>query len=177
VLKSKNLIIAGIIGMIVVLAGSSSIAQVKLGYIDSQRILMNYQGAIDAQKKLESERNSMALEFQKLQEEFTTGQQNLEQQSMLLSEQSKREKEKELQNLVLRIQQFQQEKEQELLQRRDELLKPVYEKINEAITKIGEDEGFDLIFDAASLLFAKDAFDLTDKMLVELGEKPTTSGE
>ena len=176
-LKSRNLIIAGIIGMIAVLAAGSSIAQVKLGYIDSQRILMNYKGAVDAQKKLESERNSMALEFQKLQEEFSLGQQKLEQQSMLLSEQSRREKEKELQNLVVKIQQFQQEKEQELLKRRDELLKPVYEKINDAITKIGEGEGFDLVFDAASLLYAKEAYDLTDKILVELGEKPTTSVE
>jgi outer membrane protein len=171
VLKNR-LIVGGIfVGLIVLFVAGPGMAQYKLGYIDSQRILMTYSAAVDAQKKLEGERNAASEELQRLQDEFRTSQQQLEKQSMLLTEEKRSEREGELQNLLIRIQQFQQDKEQELMKRRDELLQPVYQSINNAIKKVSEEGGYDFVFDAVNLMHAKEQYDLTDKILEVLNQQ------
>jgi Skp family chaperone for outer membrane proteins len=48
---------------------------------------------------------------------------------------------------------------------------PVFDEINEAIHKVGEEEGYDFIFDAVAgnIVYAKEDHDVTDKVLKELG--------
>lgn len=156
-------------------------AQMKMGYINSQEILSKHKEAVDAQKKLETENEKWGRELQQMQEEFQTLQEQLDQQSLLLSQEKKTEKAQELQNLAIRIQQYQNEKwgeQGEFFKRREELLQPVFDKINEAIQKVGNDEGYDFIFDsvAGNILFAQDKYDLTQKVLDEL-EKVTAGNE
>ena len=159
--------------------GTGSVsAQLRLGYVDSQKILANYQPAIDASKKLESERTTIIQELQKMEEEIRSTQQTLEQQSLLLSEEKKRQKTQEIQDMIIRLQQQEQEKNQELARRQQELLAPVYESINEAIGKIRETGNYDFILDAAALLDAKEEYDITDTILKELGaEVPPKTAE
>jgi len=177
VLHKRNVISVAFFVVMGVFGSEAVFAQLKLGYIDSQKIVMTYTPAVEAQKKWEGERNSIAQELQKMVEELRASQASLEQQSLLLSEAKKREKTQELQEMDRRIQEFQQEKDQELLNRREELLKPVYEEINAAIQKIKERDGYDLIFDATALLEAKEQYDLTDIVLKELGEEPSKGDE
>lgn len=155
-------------------------AETKIGYIDSQRILSTYPPAVDAQKELEGESSKWGQELQKMNEEFQMLQEQLDQQSLLLSEEKKRERAQELQNLALKIQQYQNEKwgeQGEFFKRREELLKPVFDQINEAIKKVGYDEDYDYIFDTVSgnILHAKEKYDLTDRILDELEKISTTS--
>ncbi len=159
------------------LVGAQAQAQMKIGYIDSQKILSEYQAAIEAQQKLEKESQEWGQELQKMNERFRELQEQLDQQSLLLSEAKKKEKTQELQNLALEIQQYQNEKwgdSGEFFRRRETLLKPVFDSINEVIHKLGEDEGYDYIFDTVSgnILHAKQKYDLTDQVLAEL-EKAT----
>jgi outer membrane protein len=154
-------------------------ADMKIGYIDSQRILATFPPAVDAQKELEAESAKWGQELQKMNEEFRTLQEQLDQQSLLLSEEKKRERAQELQNLALKIQQYQNEKwgeQGEFFKRREELLTPVFDQINEAIKKVGYDDDYDFIFDVVSgnILHAKEKYDLTDRILDEL-EKISSS--
>ncbi len=155
------------------LASAQAQAQMKIGYIDSQKILSEYQAAIEAQQKLEKESQEWGQELQKMNERFRELQEQLDQQSLLLSEAKKKEKTQELQNLALEIQQYQNEKwgdSGEFFRRREILLKPVFDSINEVIHKLGEDEGYDYIFDTVSgnILHAKQKYDLTEQVLAEL---------
>jgi len=170
----KHILIILLVGLMATGWNSAS-AQLKLGYIDSQKILMTYSKAVDAQKKLEGESNAIVQELQNMEEEIRITNQQLEQQSMLLSDAKKREKAQELQDLYARYQQFQQDKEQEMGQRREELLKPIIDEINATIKTIGEKEGYDMVFDAGSLVHAKESYDLTERVLGDL-EGSTTSG-
>ena len=58
-----------------------------------------------------------------------------------------------------------------------EFSKPIIEKINTLIAKIGEDEGYDFIFDAASgsLVHALPKYDITNQILEELNKKSGTT--
>lgn len=163
------------------LLSAMAFAQVKLGYVDSQRVLASYPPALEAQKKLEAENNQWAQELQKMQDEIKSKQDRLEQQSLLLSEAKKREAAQEIQNLLLKAQQFQNEKwgeEGEFFKRRAELLKPVFDKINAVIAQLGDEGGYDFIFDtqAGVLLYAQPKYDLTDELLSRLQKETGTSG-
>lgn len=170
---------------LVFLSFGTVFAQMKLGYVNSQKILLTYPDAIDAQKKLDAENNKWSTELQKKEEEFRSIQETLEQQSLLLSDAKKQERQQELQNLYVNIQQFQNDKwgeNGEFFKRKEEFFLPIIEKINNAIHKIGEDGDYDFIFDsiAGNILHTKeDKYDLTDLVLEELEKetsKSTTQG-
>ncbi|MBN2201980.1 OmpH family outer membrane protein [bacterium] len=178
--KTQTRVLAMLLGA--ALAGSAA-GQAKLGYVDSPRILASYGPALDAQKKLDGENTQWVQELQKMQEDLQTMQQKLEQQSLLLSDAKKRESAQELQNLALKAQQFQQDHwgdQGKFFQRRGELLQPVFDKINEVINKVGEEGGYDFIFDtqAGNLLYAKSSHDLTADILARLEkESASTAGK
>ena len=147
--------------------------QLKLGYVDSQKILMSYPEAQEAQKKLEAFGLGVNQELKKMEDDFKALQEQLNQQSLLLSEEKKRAKAQELQDMAMQYQQLGQQRQEEIVKKREELFKPVYEKVNTVIKRMGDAEGYDMIFDAinGSLLFAKEQLDLTDKLLKELGKE------
>jgi len=173
VLKKRILPLIGFTVVLGILGWGTVAAQIKIGYVDSQKILSAFPPALDAQKKLEVESNKWGQELQKMQEDLKTLQNQLDQQSLLLSEAKKKEKAQQLQDLAIKIQQYQNEKwgnNGEFFKRRGELLQPVLDQINNAINKVGDEEAYDFIFDsvAGNVLFAKDKYNLTDKILKEL---------
>jgi len=149
------------------------LADGKIGYIDSQKILATYAPAIDAEKQVETESNKWGEELQKMENDFQAQREELEKQSLLLSEEKKLERQQELQTLALEAQKFQNDKwgeQGEYFKLREQLLKPIIDRINSVINRVGEEEDYDFIFDtvAGNLVFAKDQFDLTDRILEEL---------
>lgn len=163
-----------------VLAAFSSarpaMAQLKLGYIDSQKIIESYKEAQDAQKQLASLNEQWQQEAKNMQQDLQEKQDQLESQSLLLSEEKKTEKAQEIQNLYLRFQQFQQEKwgqQGELYVKQKEFMQPVLDKINAGIRRLGAEEKYDFIFDvvAGNILYVSEGQpDLTQRVLDELNK-------
>jgi len=152
----------------------------KVGYVHTQKILTTFKDAVDVNKKIEEIDRQYQAEGREMQQNLKTLQDQYQSQSLLLSDAKKREKEQEIQNLVMKLQQFQREKYDpqtgEIFKKQNELLQPVYDKINAVIKKIGDDEKYDLILDtaSASILHASNAVtDLTDKILEELNKGQT----
>ncbi len=173
--RTKIILTATVVIACIALLGSASNAFAqKIGYIDSRKILSNYKEAQDAQERLDKINREWQEEARELQRQFQELGDQLESQSLLLSEERKQEKQQELQNLYLKIQQFQDDKwgqNGEYFKKNQEIMQPVIDKINAAIKKVGEEQGFDLIFDtvAGNILYASPKMpDLTDVVLEEL---------
>lgn len=156
--------------------------KLKLGYVHSQQILSSYKEAIDVQKKIDELDKQYQTEGRDLQENLRRLQEQYESQSLLLSDAKKKEKEAEIQNLMLKLQSFQQEKYNpqtgEIYKKQAELLQPVLDKINGIITKLGEAENYDLILDTAAgnILYVSDQVaDLTQKILDELNKSQSVN--
>lgn len=160
---------------------SIGLAQLKIGYVDSQKILAQFQEAIDAQNKLEEIRNVYQAEYEAKLREYQEMAQEIESQSLLLSEEKKKEKLKLLQDKAAEIDKYKFEKLNpeggEFYKKNQELFKPVIDKINTVIQKIGTVEEYDMILDASSgvLLHALPKYDLTPQILEELGQGVTAS--
>ncbi len=147
----------------------------KIGYIHSQRILAEFQESIEAQRTLDNEQREWLEEAEKMEAEIAGLEEELENQSLLLSDEKKSERLQEIQMKYLEYQRFQQEiwgETGKLYQRNQELTQPIIDKVNTIIQKIGQDGDYDVIFDAAvgNIVYAKDDFDLTDIVLEDLND-------
>jgi Skp family chaperone for outer membrane proteins len=181
---SKGLIWVACLAVLLTFSAADVLAQ-KLAYINSQKILASYKESQDAQERLDKINKEWETEAREMQKQFQEQGEQLESQRLLLSEERQKEKQQELQNLYMKIQQFQNEKwgqNGEFLKKQDEVMQPVLDKINTAIRKVGEDERFDYIFDtvAGNILYASpNQTDLTDLVLEELekGLEKSSSSE
>ena len=168
---------------LLVLVSSVSLVfgQLEIGYVDSQKIMAQFQEAKDAQQKLDQIRGEYQAEYENKVREYQALAQEIDSQSLLLSEEKKKEKLRLLQDKATEIDQYKFEKLNpeggEFYRKNQEIFKPVIEKINLVIQKIGRVEEYDYIFDATSgvLVHALPKYDLTDQVLEELNRGVTSS--
>lgn len=151
----------------------------KFAYVHTQQIFSEYAEYKEAEDKIAQIRNQYQTEYDQLVQEYTSQLKEIESQSLLLSPEKKQEKEKQMQDKALQIERFKYEKlgpQGELYAKQAELVQPINDKIMAAISKIGEDEGYDFIFDGANgILFAKPETDLTKQVLRALNDKTKTT--
>jgi outer membrane protein len=151
-------------------------ADIKIGYIDSVRILAEYDVAEDAQQTLDNELKAWEEEAEQMHQEVVAMANELESQRLMLSEAKLQEKDAELRQRQQEYERFVQSiwgQEGRAVQRNVELTRPIIEKINEVLARIGEEEDFDIIFDAAngSIAYGKATLDMTERVLEELNKE------
>lgn len=80
-------------------------------------------------------------------------------------------RQEELQRQQEFIQNFEQEAQQKVSAKRDELLSPILQKINDAVKAVAKESGYAMIFDTSSgiMLFAADSEDITAMVKKKLG--------
>ena len=151
------------------------LAEVKIGYVDSNEIMNNFEEVRQIQVDLEKEQRRLENEMNDLMTRLDSLNQDYDRQRLLMSETRRQEKETELRKLKENIQKFQMEKfgpEGEIYRKQTKLLKPVLTKINEAIEKVGSERSYDLILDAQTggIVYALESHNLTEDVLEELSK-------
>jgi outer membrane protein len=169
-----------ILGLVLSIAVPGFAQKLKIGYVHSQKILSDLKEWQDAQKKLDEINRQWENEGMEMQQRLQQLREQFDAQSLLLSETKKKEKQQEIENLMLQLQKFQRDKwdpqQGEILKKQAELVQPILDKINGVIKKIGDDEKFDYIFDTANgamVYYGPDQPDLTDRVLAELNKGQT----
>lgn len=175
-MKIQKIVVVLVFVSIFVLGGwSNGFAQTKIRYVNSQRILAEYPAAQEIQKKLDEIRKGYEDEYNKMLQEYDTLVKDIQNQSLLLSPEKKAEKERQAQDLSAQIEKYRYEKlgpQGEFYKKNMELTQPLYDKIDQVIQKIGNDEGYDFILDVVQgvVLYAKPDYDITDRVLEELNK-------
>ena len=154
---------------------SMAFSEIKIGYVDSNEIMNNFEEVRQVQVDLEKEQKRLEAEFNDLVDSLDSLKQDYERQRLLMSDTRRNEKETEIANKEKSIQKFQLDKfgpEGEIYRKQNQLLKPVLGKIDEAIQKVGNERGYDFILDAMSgaLLYALDSHNLTEDVMEELSK-------
>lgn len=151
----------------------TAVADFKAGYIDSDRLRQEYGPLKDAEAQLGKEVAEWEAEAAEKEQEIIDMRTELEQQSLLLSEDKKQER-------MRLIEQKQMEYQQYLSsilgaggkadQRNAALTAPILEDINEALLELADREGYDLILDVAggNVAYIDENLDLTDLLIEEL---------
>jgi len=154
---------------------SLAFADVKIGYVDSNEIMNNFDEVRQVQADLEKEQRRLESEFNELVYSLDSLKQDYDRQRLLMSDTRRNEKENEIINKEKSVQKFQLDKfgpEGEIYKTQNQLLKPVLAKIDDAIQKVGSERGYDFILDAMSgaLLYALDSHNLTEDVMDELAK-------
>ncbi|MBC35427.1 MAG: hypothetical protein CL663_05230 [Bacteroidetes bacterium] len=136
---------------IVLLACTGTFAQTnaKLGYINSAELLSIMPGADTVETKLNEHRESLAQTIQTMYGEYQNKVQDYQNNVATMSQIIRQTKEKEIQDLERRIQEFQQSADQSFANKRAELLSPLLNRAKEAIDAIANDNGYTYIFDTS----------------------------
>lgn len=163
-------------GLLIILGlVSFSSAELKIGFINSEKILMSYGGTKEAEGKLKKEYAKWEQEATERQKKMKEMKEQLDKQSLLLSAERKKEIESELEREYIEYNKFLQEKfgnQGDAAKRNDELLRPIIEKINKILDTIAKNENYDFIFDArGGVVYAKKAYDLSEKVLQVLNSE------
>lgn len=151
-----------------------SSAQLKIGYVDSNTIMDNLPDAQDARQKLDALVKDWQAELNKKEADWKTKYDDYEKRKLIMTDQTRAEMETELMNMEKDISDYREKKfgtNGELFQKQDELMKPVQNKIFNAIQEIAQDENLDFVFDRSGdvmLLYAKEEYDITNKVLDKL---------
>jgi len=152
-----------------------ALSQTKIGYIDTETIMKKLPEAQDAQKKLDGMVAEWKNQLAKMEDEWKQKYEQYDKRKLIMTEQRRADAERELQNLDRKIAEFRNQKfgqNGELFQKQNELMKPIQDKIFNVLQKIAQEDNYDYIFDKSGqilILYAKDQWDLTNKVLDRLG--------
>lgn len=122
----------------------------KFGHFNSQEIIVTMPEFKKAETEMEALQKKYSEEMQRTQEEFNKKFQEFQQTVDSLPQNIAERRQKELQDMGQRLEAFQQEAMQSIQKAQMELMAPIYNKLNDAIQKVGKKEGLIYIFDLAS---------------------------
>jgi outer membrane protein len=166
-LKAKPLVLASLMSALLFVAGEAA-AELKVGYVNTQRIFRDAPAAQKAGKKLEAEFVKREQDLQAMAKQIQTLQANLEKNSVTMAETERRAKEKEFAELSREFQRRQREFREDLNLRQNEENAAVIEKANKAIKQIAETDKFDLILQ--DVVWVSPKLDITDRVIKALAE-------
>ena len=149
-------------------AAAAGAADLKIGFIDAERINRESAPAERASKLLEKEFAPRAQELQRREAQIKALQGQLEKDAVTMSESDRRAKEQELARVSLDFQRMQREYREDLNLRRNQELSAPFERANRVIRQIAEAEKFDLILQEA--VYRSPRMDITDRVLKALAE-------
>lgn len=142
------------------------LAKDKIGFVDIKKIYDNWEivkkAKADFEKKTEEiEKDSTKLK--KLEEDYN-------QKKNVLTEESRQKKEKEIEELRVSLRTRLIALDEERQKIKKELIELLVKKLENVLKQIAEREGYSLIIDKTTVLYAAEGVDLTDKVIEEFNK-------
>ncbi len=163
-----------VLSTLLILSAPELKAQPKIGYVDSDAIMKQLPDYQDTQKKLDAIIKEWQEELSKMERDWKAKYDDYDKRKLILSEQKRVEIEKELVQTENQISKYRQDKfgvKGELFQKQEDLMKPLQNRIFNAIQKVAKDGDYDFIFDRSGnilFLYAKEQYDVTNLVLEKL---------
>ena len=168
--------------MLIALPNQAS-AQSKIGYIDSEFILGRMTEFTQVQQQVDRLAQEWQSEVDERQQEVDEMFQEYQSRELLYTNeerQRKRDAILQAENDVERLRMQYFGPEGQLFQQQEALMRPIQEKVLEAVETIAERGGYDYVFDKNGgsflFLFARDNLNLSEQVLEELGIDVTAQG-
>lgn len=166
-LAIHSLLAAGLLAL-----GSSPVIaeELKIGYVNSERVLRESNAAKAAQSKLEAEFSRREKDLADVASRLKAASDKLEKEAPTLAEGERLRRQRELVEQDREFQRKRREFQEDLNQRKNEELSAVVERANRVIKQVFEGEKYDLILQEA--VFASSKVDITDKVIKALNAAP-----
>lgn len=157
------------------LFGGNAMAQksIKLGHINSNDLMQIMPGRDSAQAILQQEVTGLEEQLKSMQSEMEKRYNDYMEKQSGWTELIRNTKQRELQDMSTRIQEFQENAQKQLQQREQELLKPIIDRAKQAISDVATEGGYTYIIDsgASAILYSQDSDDIMPMVKKKLGLK------
>jgi outer membrane protein len=145
------------------------LAEVKIGFVDTAKLLEDAPQAKSAQSKIESEFSPREKELVALQREIKTKEDNLARDSAVMSESERSKLERDILSKRRDLKRAQDEFRDDLNIRRNEVLAKLQKDLYEAVVRLGKEQKYDLIL-TQGVVYSSDKVDITSSVLKQLGK-------
>jgi len=162
----KRLVLASLLSLAMVANG----AELKVGYVQVDKILQDAPQTAESGKKLEREFSPRSQELDRMSKQIKDLESTLDKDGLTISEAERRNKERDVQNIKIEFQRKQRELREDINIRKNEELGILQDRINKAVQSVSEVEGYDLVV-YSGVAYASKKIDITDKVLKILGKK------
>jgi outer membrane protein len=169
-----------LLGLVAVLS-TQAYAQ-RFAYVDSDYILSQMPSYKSAQTQIDEQSKKWQEEIDKKFEAIDKLYKQYQAEKVFLTKDMQTKRENEIIEKEREAKKLQNDKfgyEGELFKKREELIKPIQDKVYEAINKVAKNNGLDFIFDKSGdmlMLVSNPKYDRSDEVLEELGVVPTKGG-
>jgi len=133
----------------------------KIGYVNLVKVFDGYQRTQESEGVLEQKGKQKQTELEGRVNELNKLRQGLE----LLNDQARTSKAREIEEKADAFQQFKTKAQRELVRERDRIASQVLDEIEQGIEEYAKANGFSVILDKRSLLYAQQAYEVTDGVL------------
>ncbi|MDX2009267.1 MAG: OmpH family outer membrane protein [Myxococcaceae bacterium] len=160
------------------LVASVARADLKVGYVDLQRALLEVSEGQSAKAKLKSEMDKKKAELDAEQAKLTDDKAVLDKQGAMMSEEVRTQKFTEWQKRLYEAMQKAQKVQMELADKERTELKKIFEKMDPIIASIAQREGLTMVFEKtdSGLVYAPPSLDLTNELVRTYNEKHPSKG-
>ena len=155
--------------ILVILNINFAYAEVKIGFVEVQKILKNAPQTVAANKKLEKEFTKRTARLKKVVKSIKDKESAFRKNSMTMSDDERSKKQKEIQALKIDAQRTEREVREDIdLRRREEIAK-VQAQVNVAVEKVAKEQGYDLVL-YQGVAYAGKKVDITNTVIKALGK-------
>ena len=159
-LFNRHLVVAAALAVAIL---SVAAADLRIGYVNLERILRDSNAAKAAQTKLEQEFSRREREIQNLAAQLKTASEKFEREAPTLPEAQRASRQRQLAEQDREFQRKQREFQEDLSLRKNEELQGVLERANRVIRQLAESDKLDLVLQEAVYINPK--HDITDKVI------------
>ncbi|WP_051401753.1 OmpH family outer membrane protein [Advenella kashmirensis] len=145
---------------------TAPVSNIKIGFVNTEKILRDSVPAKDAQTKIENEFKKRDAELQKLAGTLRTKYENFDKNAPVMSDSDRTKAQRELSDLDTDLQRKRREFQEDFNRRRNEAFSGIVEKANAAIKNIAEKQNYDLIVQDAVTVSPR--IDITDTVIKAL---------
>jgi outer membrane protein len=157
----------GTLTLLALLAGGPVNADVRIGYIDIAKLLEESPQARAASDQLQREFEPMQREIMSKREQMQELQERITRDEAVLSDERRREKEREIRDLQREMQRLQSDFSEDVNARRNEALGMLQRLIFNEVQNFARDREFDLLV-GEGVFYASSQMDVTDEVLERL---------
>ncbi|ORJ59055.1 OmpH family outer membrane protein [Geothermobacter hydrogeniphilus] len=142
-------------------------ADVKIGYIDLQKVLNESDSGKVAKEKIAKKVKEYEVQIDRQQKDLKKAKEELEKQALLLSEEARSRKQREYQQKLKELQRFTKDVRDELRMKDNDYTRKILDEIIKVVEKFGAEKGYTAIFEKneSSLVYADEKIDLTDQVI------------
>jgi outer membrane protein len=160
-----------------VLGATNPMSAQKIGYINTETILNKIPAYKTAQDQLEQQRQQFQKEIETNYQKVDDLYKSYQADKVLLTDDMKKRRENEIITKEQEVKELQRKyfaQDGSLAKKTEELLKPIQDRITNAVKEVATEDGYAMIIDIAnnpSVVFSAPRYDISDKIIGKLGFK------